>query len=68
MTTLAPEPAQPATDHGQDLDHVVCCDEDTALCGVDVSDAVWGAGLPDLTVMCVVCRDLAVKPCQRCGQ
>ncbi|MFJ4365102.1 hypothetical protein ACIP4S_13220 [Streptomyces chartreusis] len=68
MTALAPELTQPGTDHGQDLDHVVCCDEDTALCGADVSGAVWGVGVPDATALCVVCRELAIKPCPNCGE
>lgn len=68
MTKLDADPARPATDHGEQLDHVVCCDEDTALCGADVSGHSWGEGYPDLTLMCVVCLDLEGKGCPRCGQ
>lgn len=47
-----------------DLDHYVCCDNDVALCGADVSDAEWSEDLPDL---CVVCDDLDGFDCPRCG-
>lgn len=67
MTALAPEPTVPGTDHGEDLDHVVCCDDDIALCGADVSGHDWGEGTFDPTQMCVVCRELYGKPCPRCG-
>ncbi|MGW6292452.1 hypothetical protein [Streptomyces sp. NPDC055058] len=66
VTALAPAPALPTTDHGQDLDHLVCCDEDTALCGADVSTHAWGVGGP--AKMCDVCRDLKDLPCSRCEQ
>lgn len=37
--------------------HVTCClDDDMALCGLDVTDAPWGAG--DDELMCVVCAHL----------
>ena len=66
MTTLAHEPAPATTGPGDDLDHVVCdCDDDTALCGADVSAHPWGAGDPVLP--CVVCLGLVDLACPRCG-
>ena len=47
-----------------DLDHIVCdCDEDRALCGLDVSTSPWSDGGLD----CVVCAELDDLPCERCG-
>lgn len=65
MTTLAPEPTvtDPASTDG--LDHIVCCDDDVALCGLNVADHEWGTGDPQPT--CVVCRELQGKPCRICG-
>lgn len=68
MTTLAPEPTATATGDGEDLSHAVCgCDEDTALCGTDVSDVPWAADGQAPSNPCVVCVDLAELPCPRCG-
>jgi hypothetical protein len=39
---------------------IVCCDDDTALCGRDVSSDPW---TPDDDVTCVVCLDLENQPC-----
>ncbi|AYD81658.1 hypothetical protein SEA_KROMP_57 [Streptomyces phage Kromp] len=62
--SLTPAPAN--TDQGQDdLVHVVCfCDQDTALCGTNVTGYDWP---DDEASTCVVCRDLEHKPCNRCG-
>lgn len=57
------------TDPGDELYHVVCqCDEDTALCGLDVSDIPYTVDfIPEDDIVCVVCEDLAQRPCERCG-
>ncbi|MEI5520704.1 hypothetical protein WB388_08825 [Streptomyces brasiliscabiei] len=70
MTTLAPGLATAATDDGDDdLSHGVCdCDEDTALCGTDVTGVPWAADGQEPVNPCVVCVDLAEQPCPRCGR
>ncbi|WP_155054548.1 hypothetical protein [Streptomyces blattellae] len=69
MTTLAPEPTVTANGHGEDLSHAVCdCDEDTALCGTDVTGVPWATDGEEPPSPCVVCLDLADQPCPRCGQ
>lgn len=47
---------------------VCCCDEDTAMCGEDVTELPWVDDLTDVDV-CVVCDDLWAddSPCPRCG-
>lgn len=48
-----------------DLIHSVCeCDENVALCGLDMTGHDW---LPEGTTTCVVCYDLDELPCSRCG-
>lgn len=60
-TLDAPITSRPDTDG--EVCHLVCdCDEDTARCGMDVSDHQW---MPDSTIDCVVCVDL--PPCGSCG-
>lgn len=56
-TAIAPSPA--ATSVGSDLNHLYCCDPDTALCGLDVS------ALPEVDddTDCVVCLDLEDTEC-----
>lgn len=53
-------------DNEPDIMHLVCdCNDDIALCGTDVSGEPWNHDSdPDL---CVVCADLDVLDCQRCG-
>lgn len=47
---------QPSTTHTDDLTHVVCdCDTNTALCGIDVTNAEWGA---TTDMFCVVCLEI----------
>jgi len=53
-------PSSRATSDGTDLNHIYCCDPDTALCGTDVS------GQPETDLdeaNCVVCLDLEDQPC-----
>jgi hypothetical protein len=57
---LAAVPA-PVNAGGLDLTHVVCCDENRALCGKDVTDTEWTDG--DGEVTCVICDDLEGAPC-----
>lgn len=40
-----------ATAADDDLDHIVCCDDNTSFCGIDVTDLDWGEPI----VPCVVC-------------
>lgn len=62
----APAPVQQGTWTADNLDHYVCCDENVALCGADVSAATWQEELPDL---CLVCEDLDENDvdCPECG-
>lgn len=56
MTTATlPAPKVPDTDDGDDLTHLVCCDEDRALCGADVAgceDVGVVDAAPDVCAMC----------------
>lgn len=66
MTATALHRAPDSTSNGPgELDHLFCCDPDTALCGADISDTVYGAGDGETT--CVVCADLEATACPRCG-
>ncbi|WP_128803687.1 MULTISPECIES: hypothetical protein [unclassified Streptomyces] len=63
MTVLAPEPVETDTaDEG--ITHVICCDDDTAICGTDVT----GEPFVDdsVAVDCVVC--LRTPTCPDCGR
>lgn len=46
-----------------DLVHAVCCDPNTAMCGLDVSGLEWG--IDDGDEMCRVCEIAAMEnlPC-----
>jgi hypothetical protein len=62
MGTKTQEPGeQTATIEG--LEHIVCCDDNRARCGKDVTDEPWDIGEPP----CVVCADLEFLPCELCG-
>lgn len=62
MSTLAPELAETDTARG-DLTHVICCNEDIAVCGTDVSDEPFVGD--DVPVDCIVCLD--ADTCPLCG-
>jgi hypothetical protein len=69
MTATETEISAPATDQGDDLDHIFCdCDDDRGLCGADVSGLPVLGEYDDMSVVCVVCIDLRYKPCGRCGR
>jgi hypothetical protein len=45
--------------------HVICCDPNTALCGLNVSEE---PEVPEGTGHdCIVCLDLEEQPCPHCG-
>lgn len=48
------------TTSAPDINHLVCCDEDLARCGLDVTDEPWNDDPAD---RCVVCLDLAGTSC-----
>lgn len=59
MTVLAPLPqlaGPPVTPLDEDADrhHIVCCDDDIAICGQDVSQHAWSDGKG--TAQCQTCR------------
>lgn len=66
-TTTAPSPViVSATATESDLSHTVCeCDENAALCGLDVTEFPWDDD--EDSPECVVCEDLDDQPCERCG-
>jgi hypothetical protein len=47
-----------------DLHHYFCCDENRGLCGSDLADVPFR---DDVENLCVVCRELDVLECERCG-
>lgn len=58
MTVAAPlaERAEPQAGSDDELNHIVCCDDDTvALCGTDVTEFEWRE---DEETTCVVCAYL----------
>lgn len=68
MTALDTRPdLRGTTEDSDELAHLVCCcDDDTAMCGLDVTDEPWCVADDQ---ECVVCRDLWPDdtPCPRCG-
>lgn len=56
-----------ATDDGDDDEtfHLYCCDEDIALCGADIADALETDGGDDEP--CLECLYLEEEICARCG-
>lgn len=53
--------ALPAPTSAEDVTHTVCCDEDRAICGTDVTGQRWG-GVSDPTT-CPVCAEAEWRPC-----
>lgn len=49
---------------GDELDHWVCCDNDVAMCGADVSNMAWGHN----SVLCPLCALADEETCPRCGE
>lgn len=48
------------------IEHTVCCDQNTALCGLDVTDEPWTRDAPGQRE-CPGCAAAAGVPCPRCG-
>lgn len=62
------EPADLTTGSGDnDLDHIVCCDPNRALCGLDVTYVDWVEESAEEDE-CVVCVDLWSLPKTSCGK
>lgn len=62
-TLTAPSPTKAAG--ATDINHIYCCDSDTALCGANVS------GQPEVDLDdadCIVCLDLEDDICPNCGE
>ena len=67
MTAATLADARPAAEVAgavPDLFHRVCCDDDHALCGADVSGCPWGPLTGEQ--FCVVCDELD-KAIESCG-
>lgn len=48
------------------LDHIFCdCNPNIALCGTDISTLDFNTVIEE--DLCVVCKDLEDKSCDRCG-
>ncbi|WP_200309624.1 hypothetical protein [Streptomyces adelaidensis] len=64
--TTAPAPASSDTGDPNDrTTHLICCDWNLALCGLDVSnETIVSEGIGH---DCIVCLDLEGQPCPRCG-
>ena len=63
--TTAPVLAPSNTDVNDRTTHVICCNWDIALCGLDVSDEPV---VPDgVGHDCIVCLDLEEQRCPDCG-
>lgn len=45
----------PTHNHVDNLNHIVCCDVNKAMCGSDVTNSPWSEDRED---ECVVCNDL----------
>lgn len=54
-------------DIDDNLIHTVCCDPNTALCGVDVSGENWCPPDVETPDDCLVCEYLAMQPSSCCG-
>lgn len=63
-TTTLPKPT--GTGSLDDLHHIVCCDQDTAMCGLDVSDHPWEPTAPNPCLWCAHI-DEARLPCTVAG-
>lgn len=50
----------------EDAVHVVCCDDEVALCGSNVKDHEWVDDDDETT--CIACNYLSQFPCWRCGE
>lgn len=63
-TRTVPVQSPDRTD-GDNLTHTVCCNENLALCGLDVTHSAWKPWRPfALPEDCVVCEQM---PCRDCG-
>lgn len=63
---LETRPASPDILADSQMGHVFCeCDENRALCWIDVSGAEV-IGIEE-EVDCAVCADLEALPCEKCG-
>lgn len=49
------------------VDHLVCCDPGTALCGADQHGEVIGVGTPKPGRLCTACAVLDADPMYRCS-
>ena len=68
MTAELTLPNPVSTTSGSGIDHYVCgCDEDTALCGKDLTNGIWVDDDDDSAADCIVCFDLSQIACQGCG-
>lgn len=56
----APLVVNQRTRHDDELNHIVCCDDNRSLCGLDMTEVPW---CDDDENECVVCLDLEGLPC-----
>lgn len=64
MTTATLErPEVVLVESDEDAEHIVCCDEDTSLCGLDVSGDELAGDYDDEDGVCELCVRVAGEPC-----
>jgi hypothetical protein len=68
MNSAATPQTTPARTADDNISHIVCCDENTALCGLDVTDYPW-IDLPEQydCPLCVLAAETdTCCPCPTC--
>lgn len=59
-------PSRATSDGRPDIFHMLCCEENLAMCGTDVTHVALTSG--DGEQQCVVCVALDDYDCPKCGQ
>lgn len=62
MTITIPETDPDAAPDKKELVHLVCCNPDEALCGMDVTGFKWVGAEEEIT--CPMCSLMEGKPCR----
>lgn len=65
MTTDQAQATEQTAALDSDMNHVYCCDPNTAWCGTDISNHPEVS--EDTPLDCIVCADLEDLPCPVCG-
>jgi hypothetical protein len=65
VTATLTQPEVERTDVDDELDHLICCDDDTAFCGLDVSDMAEGH-TGEQCPLCALVNE--TSGCPHCGE